>query len=188
MKRVLIFSAPSGSGKSTIIHRLLSEFPKLRFSVSATSRPRRGVEVDGVDYHFLSEEEFARRAQAGEFLEWEEVYTGTCYGTLRSEIERIWNSGDVAVFDVDVVGGVNLRRIFGDHEAVSVYIVPPSIDVLRERLVGRGTDSEQAIERRLSKAQQELMYAKEFDYQVINDQLEVAISQVRDIISSEFEN
>lgn len=184
MKKVIIFSAPSGSGKSTIIQSLLAEFPELRFSVSATSRAPRGVEVDGVDYHFLSVPEFAKRADRGEFIEWEEVYAGTCYGTLRSEIERIWACGSVAIFDVDVVGGVNLRRIFGDADAISIFIMPPSIDILRQRLIGRGTDTPEAIERRLAKAATELEYAPNFDYLIVNDNLNDAVSEIRTIIHS----
>ena len=147
MGKVIIFSAPSGSGKTTIVRHLLERYPQLEFSVSATSRAPRGQERDGVDYYFLSQEEFAKAVAENRFVEWEEVYKGTCYGTLRSEVERIWAKGHVIVFDVDVIGGINLKRIFGD-DACSVFIMPPSIEELRRRLVGRGTDAPEVIERR----------------------------------------
>ena len=132
--KVVIFSAPSGAGKSTIIGRLLEKFPRLEFSISCTSRPPRGKEVHGREYYFLSNDEFKARAGAGEFVEWEEVYPGTCYGTLRSEVDRIWEKGSVIVFDVDVKGGVNLKKTFG-ASALSVFIMPPSVEELRRRLV-----------------------------------------------------
>ena len=172
--KVVIFSAPSGAGKSTIIGRLLEKFPRLEFSISCTSRPPRGKEVHGREYYFLSNDEFKARAGAGEFVEWEEVYPGTCYGTLRSEVERIWAKGHVIVFDVDVIGGINLKRIFGD-DACSVFIMPPSIEELRRRLVGRGTDAPEVIERRVAKAEFELTKAPEFDHVVVNDCLEEAV-------------
>ena len=152
--KVVIFSAPSGAGKSTIIGRLLEKFPRLEFSISCTSRPPRGKEVHGREYYFLSNDEFKARAGAGEFVEWEEVYPGTCYGTLRSEVDRIWEKGSVIVFDVDVKGGVNLKKTFG-ASALSVFIMPPSVEELRRRLVGRGTDSAETIEKRVAKAEQE---------------------------------
>ena len=147
--KLIIFSAPSGSGKTTIVKRLLAVFPQFEFSVSATSRKPRGTERDGVDYFFLTQEEFARRVKAGDFVEWEEVYGGTCYGTLRSEMERIWAKGNVIVFDVDVMGGINLKRIFGAN-ACSIFIMPPSIEELRRRLEGRGTDSAETIDKRVA--------------------------------------
>jgi guanylate kinase len=134
--KVIIFSAPSGAGKSTIIGRLLRDFPQLEFSISATSRAPRGKEVHGCEYYFLDHDDFLKRAGNGEFVEWEEVYAGTCYGTLRSELERIWSNGHVIVFDVDVKGGVNLKKIFG-KQALSVFIMPPSVEVLHQRLVDR---------------------------------------------------
>ena len=140
MGKLVIFSAPSGSGKTTIVRELLQRFPRLEFSVSATSRAPRGKERNGVDYFFLSPEEFRQAVQEDKFVEWEEVYSGTCYGTLRSEMERIWQKGNVIVFDVDVIGGLNLKRIFSDR-ACAIFIMPPSIETLRERLVKRGTDS-----------------------------------------------
>lgn len=140
MGKVIIFSAPSGSGKTTIVRRLLARYPQLEFSISATSRAPRGEERDGTDYYFLPQEEFMRAVAENRFVEWEEVYEGTCYGTLRSEVERIWQQGHVIVFDVDVLGGINLKRIFGG-DACSVFIMPPSVEELRRRLEGRGTDA-----------------------------------------------
>ena len=183
MEKVLIFSAPSGSGKTTIVRELLKRFPQFEFSISATSRQPRGEERDGYDYYFMSNDEFRRLVAEDAFVEWEEGYSGTCYGTLRSEVERIWKQDHVILFDVDVVGGINLRRIFGD-KACSIFIMPPSIEELRNRLVGRATDSEEVIERRVAKADQEIGRATEFDHVVINDQLDVAISQTVEIIDN----
>ena len=178
--KVLIFSAPSGSGKSTIIGRLLERFPQLEFSISATSRAPRGTEADGREYYFLSNDDFKARAAAGEFVEWEEVYAGTCYGTLRSELKRIWDKGHVIVFDVEVKGGVNLKRIFG-AQALSVFVMPPSVDELQRRLEGRGTDSPETIARRVAKAEQELAFAPQFDRVVVNDCLATAVAEAERI-------
>lgn len=173
--KVLLFSAPSGSGKSTIINQLLEQFPQLEFSISATSRAPRGHEVDGREYYFLSNDDFKARVAADAFVEWEEVYAGTCYGTLRSELERIWEKGHVIVFDVDVQGGVNLKKIFGD-QACSIFIMPPSVEELKRRLEGRGTDTPETIAKRIAKAEQELTFADRFDHVVINDSLATAIT------------
>ncbi len=173
MGKVIIFSAPSGSGKSTIVNYLLSLNLGLEFSISATSRAPRGAEKDGVEYYFLSTEEFERRIAADEFVEHEEVYKGCYYGTLRSEVERIWGKGHTIVFDVDVKGGLNLKKIFGS-QALTVFIQPPSIEELRRRLVGRGTDSPEKIEQRIAKAGEELTYASQFDTIVVNDDLATA--------------
>lgn len=175
MGKVIIFSAPSGSGKTTIVRELLRRYPQLEFSISATSRAPRGEERNGVDYYFLSPEEFARAVSEGRFVEWQEVYKGTCYGTLRSEVERIWEKGHVIVFDVDVLGGINLKRVFG-RDACSIFIKAPSVEELRRRLVARGTDSPEAIERRVAKAEFELTKAPEFDHVVVNDHLEEAVA------------
>lgn len=183
MGKVLIFSAPSGSGKTTIVRHLLERYPTLEFSISATSRAPRGEERNGVDYYFMSNDDFAQRAAQDEFIEWEEVYAGTCYGTLRAEIERIWDRGNVVVFDVDVKGGVNLKRLFGE-QALSIFIMPPSIESLRERLVGRATDSPEQIERRVAKASHEIEFAPQFDQVIVNDDLSLAQTQARDIVSS----
>lgn len=179
--KAIVFSAPSGSGKTTIVKELLKEFSNLEFSISATSRAPRGVEKDGVDYYFMSSEEFATRVENGEFIEWEEVYSGTCYGTLRAEIRRIWDKGNIVVFDVDVVGGHNLKKKFGGA-ALTIFIMPPSVEALRERLIGRGTDSVEAIEKRVSKAVVEIENSKGFDAVVVNDVLEVAVAQTKSII------
>ena len=179
--KLIIFSAPSGSGKTTIVKRLLSTFPQFEFSISATSRQPRGEERDGVDYFFLTQEEFKQKVAEQAFVEWEEVYNGTCYGTLRSEMERIWAKGNVIIFDVDVLGGINLKRIFGQN-ACSIFIKAPSVEALRERLIGRGTDSMETIEKRVAKAEFELSKADEFDFTVVNDSLDEAVARTENII------
>ena len=183
MGKLVIFSAPSGSGKTTIVRELLKRFPRFEFSISATSRAPRVVEQHGVDYYFLSNDEFRARVERNEFVEWEEVYQGTCYGTLRSEMERIWSNGNIIIFDVDVLGGINLKRIFGD-DACSIFIMPPSVEELERRLRGRGTDSEEVILKRIGKAEFELSKAPEFDYTVVNDDLQEAIEQTASIIEN----
>lgn len=185
MGKVIIFSAPSGSGKTTIVRQLLARYPQLEFSISATSRSPRGEEQNGVDYHFLSQEKFMQAVAEDRFVEWEEVYSGTCYGTLRSEVERIWEKGHVIVFDVDVIGGINLKRIFGE-QARSIFIMPPSIEELRRRLVSRGTDAPEVIEKRIAKAEFELTKSTEFDQVVINDILDDAVGRTCDIINRFF--
>lgn len=182
MGKLIIFSAPSGSGKTTIVHRLMSLVEGLEFSVSATSRAPRGAEQDGKDYYFLSGEEFDKKIAEEAFVEWEEVYAGTKYGTLRSEMDRIWSKGNTILFDVDVKGGVRLKHIFGE-QALSIFIMPPSIEELRRRLVGRATDSADKIEQRIAKADEELGYAEQFDKVVVNDNLDEAVEQVRKIVA-----
>ena len=173
--KVLIVSAPSGSGKSTIVNFLMKEHPEFRlaFSVSATSRPPRGQEQDGVDYYFLSAEEFRRHIEADDFLEYEEVYEGRFYGTLKSQVEEKLAAGKNVVFDVDVKGGINIKKYYGEA-ALSVFIQPPSVEVLRERLIGRNTDEMGQIEQRLAKAEYEMSFASQFDRILVNDNLEVA--------------
>lgn len=171
--KLIIFSAPSGSGKSTIINYLLEQGLKLKFSISATSRAPRGEEKDGVEYYFLSPEDFRKRIAAGDFLEYEEVYTDKFYGTLKSEVERIFKEGNNVIFDVDVVGGCNIKKFYGNR-ALSVFIQPPSVEELRRRLVGRNTDSPEVIESRLAKAEYELGFAKQFDVVIVNDDLDKA--------------
>lgn len=170
---ILIFSAPSGSGKSTLVSYLLSQRGDLEFSVSCTTRPPRGKEQDGREYYFISNEEFERLIREDAFVEYENVYAGTSYGTLKSEIQRIERKGRHAVFDVDVMGGMNLKRIFGDR-ALSVFVAPPSIDELRRRLVARATDAPEKIEERIQKAEEELRQQKNFDIVIVNDNLEKA--------------
>lgn len=179
--KLIIFSAPSGSGKSTIINFLLQQNLRLRFSISATSRAPRGTEKDGVEYYFLSPEEFRTRIAAGEFLEYEEVYTDKFYGTLKTEVERILNEGDHVIFDVDVVGGCNIKNYYADR-ALSVFIRPPGIDELRKRLEGRGTDSPEVIESRIAKAEYELSFEPRFDVVIINDELEKAQAEALAVI------
>lgn len=182
--KLIIICAPSGSGKSTIIGRIIGdEKLRLAFSVSATTRPRRGSEVDGVDYYYLSEEEFKRRIRAEEFAEYQEVYPGRFYGTLKSEIARINAEGKNVVLDIDVLGGMNVKKIYGDH-ALSIFIAPPSVQVLRERLTKRGTDSAEDIERRIAKAEFELGYKEQCDHVVVNDDLEVAVQEVHHLVDS----
>ncbi len=158
-------------------------FPNLEFSISATSRAPRGAERNGVEYHFLSQEEFKLAAEQDKFIEWEEVYAGTCYGTLRSEVQRIWDSGNVVIFDVDVVGGINIKKIFGD-DACSIFIMPPSVEELRHRLEGRGTDSAEAIDKRVAKAQSEIDKSNGFDHIILNDILEDAVAQTKETLEN----
>ena len=181
--KLIIFSAPSGSGKSTIINYLLQQSLRLRFSISATSRAPRGAEKNGVEYYFLTPAEFKARIAKGDFLAYEEVYTDKFYGTLKSEVERILNEGDNVIFDVDVVGGCNIKRYYGDR-ALSVFIQPPSIEELRKRLVGRGTDTPEVIESRIAKAEYELSFADKFDTVVINDDLETAKAKALQVIQA----
>ena len=183
MGKLIIFSAPSGSGKTTIVRRLMGVVDGLEFSVSATSREPRGVEQNGRDYYFLTNQEFDRKVAEDAFVEWEEVYAGTKYGTLRSELERIWAEGHTILFDVDVKGGVRLKSIFG-ADALSIFVMPPSIEELRNRLVGRATDSPEKIEQRIAKAGEELSYAEQFDLVIVNDDLEEAVGKVQDAVES----
>lgn len=181
MGHLVIFSAPSGAGKSTIVNYLLSQNLNLQFSISATSRLPRGTERHGVEYYFHTPEEFRNKIANEEFLEYEEVYKDKFYGTLKSEIERIVNSGGNVIFDVDVVGGCNIKKYYGE-EALSVFILPPSIDVLRDRLVSRGTDAPDVIESRIAKAEYEMTFAPQFDVIIKNDDLEIAKSEALKIV------
>lgn len=181
MNKVIIFSAPSGSGKSTIVNHILGLYPELEFSVSATSRAPRGREQDGREYYFFTADRFKEMIEEGKFVEYEEVYPGSFYGTLKSEVERIWQKGHVIIFDVDVKGGVNLKRIFGD-KALSVFISAPSVEVLRDRLEKRATDSPEAIAGRVAKAAEEMTYAGQFDYVLVNDNLEKAYAEADRVI------
>ncbi|MBR1705424.1 MAG: guanylate kinase [Bacteroidales bacterium] len=174
--KVLIFSAPSGSGKSTVVGHILGLHPEIEFSISATSRPPRGEEQDGVEYYFLTVEDFKERIAADAFVEYEQVYEGRFYGTLKSEVQRIWEKGHVIVFDVDVKGGVNLKKYFGD-QALSVFIQAPSVEELRRRLESRGTDTPEAIAERVAKAEEEMAYAPLFDRILVNDDLAAAFAE-----------
>ena len=179
--KCIIFSAPSGAGKTTIVHRLLNEINSLEFSVSACSRLARPNEKNGEDYYFLGVEEFRKKINEQAFVEWEEVYPNNFYGTLKSEIERIWSHNKVVVFDVDVVGGLNLKHFFGSN-ALAVFVQPPSVEVLEERLRSRKTESEEKIHMRISKATFEINRAKEFDYILVNNNLDVAVEEIKERI------
>lgn len=181
--KAIIFSAPSGAGKTTLVRHLLEiESLALSFSISATSRSIRGGEVDGKDYYFLTDKEFEENIQLGAFLEWEEVYAGTKYGTLISEVERIWKSGKTVIFDVDVVGGLRLKSIFQDS-ALCVFVQPPSVDALHQRLVARSTESEEKIQQRVAKAEKEMAFANQFDAIVVNTDLDIAKEEAVILVS-----
>lgn len=181
--KIIILSAPSGTGKSTIISHIIGD-PRLRlgFSISATSRAPRGEEQHGREYYFITDEEFKERAARGEFVEWEEVYPGTCYGTLRSEVERVTSGGHNLIMDIDVKGGINVKRCYGD-DALSIFILPPSLEALEQRLRGRGTDAEDRILKRLAKAEYELSFADRYDCRVVNDDIERASAEVASLIA-----
>lgn len=181
--KVIIFSAPSGAGKSTVVQHLLTKYNCLEFSVSATSRKPRGEERDGKEYFFLTPEEFKQRIDKGEFVEYEEVYAGFYYGTLKSEVERIWEKGNTIVFDIDVKGGVNLKKLYGDN-ALAIFVCPPSVEVLRQRLIGRGTDSPEAIEKRVAKAEYEMTFADNFDKILVNNDLEKCLKEAESTIDN----
>jgi len=179
----IIFSAPSGAGKTTLVHHILNRFPEhTAFSVSATSRPRRINEEDGVDYYFISEEEFRKGIEEDKFLEWEEVYPGLFYGSLWSEVKKIWGAGKAAVFDIDVEGGLNLKDKMGKN-ALAIFVMPPSIKILEERLKRRNTDSPQSIARRIAKAEQELKTAALFDVGILNENLEQAKKEAEKLVA-----
>jgi guanylate kinase len=174
--KLIIFSAPSGAGKTTIVSHLLRKNLNMGFSVSATSRKPRGIEVDGKDYYFLSVDEFKSKIDNDEFLEWQEVYPGCFYGTLKSEVERLCKKGQNILFDVDVVGGCNIKKFYGE-KALAVFVQPPSIAELEKRLIARSTDSEEVIARRVSKAAKELEYGPQFDIVIVNDNLDMALKE-----------
>lgn len=181
--KIIILVAPSGGGKSTMAKRLLDDFDNLRFSVSATTRPPRKGEKNGVDYHFLSRKEFDRRAAEGAFLEWEEFYNGQRYGTLRSDVENHLNNGYFILLDIEVLGALNVKKIYGD-DALAIFIQPPSIDVLKERLMKRGTEDNRTIETRIDRAKKEMAYANQFDQVIINDDLETAYSRIKELVTN----
>ncbi len=181
MEKMIVVSAPSGSGKSTLINYLMTQFSNLEFSISATSRSPRGEEKNGVEYYFLTPEEFRKKIEGGEFLEYEEVYKDKFYGTLKSEVSRINGKGNVVIFDVDVVGGCNIKKMYGDN-ALSVFIMPPSVNALKERLLKRATDSLEVINDRVEKASQEMTFAPRFDRIVVNDDLESTKGLMKKIV------
>jgi guanylate kinase len=181
--KIIIITAPSGAGKTTIVHHLLSIIPELEFSISATTRQARGDEEDGKDYYFISLAEFTHRIAKKQFVEFEEVYTGTFYGTLRAEIERIWAKGKTVIFDIDVEGGLHLKRKY-DGQALAIFVQPPSLEVLIERLTGRGTDSEEKLKERFAKAEKELKYAPQFDIILKNYDLETACKEAQELVKN----
>lgn len=181
--KLIIFSAPSGAGKTTVVKHLLKQDFGLEFSISATSRQPRHTETDGKDYYFLSQDEFQQKIDNGEFLEWEEVYAGTRYGTLKEEVERIRNKGRHVIFDVDVVGGINIKKYYGE-EALAVFIQPPSIEELRNRLVGRSTDAPEVIEKRVQKAEYELSFASQFDVILVSEELPVTLGNAEKLVTN----
>ena len=181
MSKSIVISAPSGAGKTSIVNYLINEMTSLEFSVSACNRKKRKDEIDGKHYHFLETEDFKTKINSGLFLEWEEVYAGTYYGTLRSEVERIWAQGKVVVFDIDVVGALNLKKQFGDR-ALALFVQAPSVEILEQRLRGRGTDSEEKIQQRVAKATIEMARAPGFDKVVVNDDLDTAKAEALAIL------
>ena len=183
--KLIVFSAPSGAGKTTLVKYILKSFSEIQFSISATSRKARGEERDGKDYYFLSNQEFKARIKNDEFIEYEEVYGGNYYGTLKSEVDRIWKDKKIAIFDIDVVGGANIKGMFPD-ETLSIFVMPPSIEILRGRLIERGDVSKEEIDVRIKKAESELDYASKFDNIIINNDLEeskkIALTLIKEFI------
>ena len=180
--KLIVFSAPSGSGKTTIVHDLLKQTDlNLDFSISATSRAKRGAEIDGKDYYFISAEAFQKHIENDDFIEWEEVYTNNYYGTLKNEVERIWSLGKHVIFDIDVVGGLNIKNQFPD-QTLAIFVQPPSVEELRTRLQNRSTETEEKIQMRISKAEHELSFANQFDVIVVNNNLEEAIEEAETVI------
>ena len=179
--RLIIFSAPSGAGKTTIVQHLLKKIPQLEFSISATTRKPRGDEQNGKDYYFISKEEFLHRIAKKQFVEFEEVYSGTFYGTLRTEIDRIWQNGKTVIFDIDVEGGLHLKRKY-EKQALAIFVQPPSLDVLIKRLTGRGTDTIEKLNERIKKAEKELNYAPQFDIILKNHDLQTACGEAEELV------
>jgi len=180
--KLIIISAPSGAGKTTIVNQLLNNNKKLEFSISACSRPKRDKEIQGKDYYFLGVEEFKNKISRNEFVEWEEVYPNQFYGTLKSEIQRIWEKGNAVIFDVDVIGGLNLKKQFG-KKALSIFIMPPSIEELEKRLKKRSSENDVSLNERLSKAKYELTFADKFDEIILNEDLKIAVNLTDKIVN-----
>jgi guanylate kinase len=187
--KAIIVSAPSGAGKTTIVKQLLSVFPGLEFSISACSRPKREKETEGKDYYFITADQFRDKISNNEFIEWQEVYPGSYYGTLESEMDRIWSEGKTPIFDVDVFGGINLKKYFGDT-ALAIFIQPPSLQELETRLRHRGTENEENLQTRLNKVERELTYSGQFDRIIVNDEISTASSKATELITSflDFDN
>ncbi len=186
--KLFVFSAPSGSGKTTIVHHLLAQKElNLDFSISATSRPKRGKEIEGKDYHFISLEQFEEHIKKDNFVEWEEVYHNNFYGTLKSEIERIWNLGKHVIFDIDVVGGLRIKEKF-PHRTLAIFVQPPSIEEMEKRLRNRQTDTEEKIQERVAKAERELKFAKDFDVVLVNDDLETTQKEAEILVADFIKN
>ncbi|WP_295841295.1 guanylate kinase [uncultured Apibacter sp.] len=181
--KLIIFSAPSGAGKTTIVKYLLTIFPEIAFSISCTTRPKREFEVNGKDYYFLTEKEFKEKIKNNEFIEYEEVYEGRFYGTLHSEIERLWNQGKHVIFDIDVKGGLNLKKQFKER-ALAIFIAPPSLKDLEERLKNRNTENSDSLLARIQKADEEISFAKDFDVVIINDNLEKAQNKAKTLVKN----
>lgn len=182
--KALIFSAPSGSGKTTIVHHLLNTFPNLGFSISASTRDKRGrTEENGKDYYFLKPEDFKKKIDNDEFIEWEEVYEGNYYGTLKSEIQRIWDSGNHVIFDVDVKGGINLKKYFG-NDALAIFVKVPDMEVLQQRLLDRNTETDNSLSRRLYKAKFEMSFESEFDVTLVNNRLEDSLKEAERLVGN----
>jgi guanylate kinase len=179
--KLIIFSAPSGSGKTTLVHRILKSRDDIEFSISACSRPKRANETDGVDYYFMTAEEFCKRIDNNEFLEWQEVYKNSYYGTLISEVERIFAKGKHVIFDVDVVGGLNIKK-YGKENALAIFVMPPSIEALEERLKNRSSETTETLKKRMEKANYELTFAQKFDTVIINDDLEKAVAEAKSVV------
>jgi len=179
--KLIVISAPSGAGKTSIVHFLLGKTDALSFSVSACSRARRDNETDGIDYHFLTVDEFQKEIKKDSFLEWEEVYKNQYYGTLKLEVERIWKEGKTVIFDVDVVGGLNIKKQY-QKECLSIFIMPPSLAVLEERLQKRGSESKESLQKRVAKAKEEIAKRMEFDQVILNDDFEVACMETMEVI------
>ena len=183
MGKLIVISAPSGAGKTSIVHHLLKNRNDLSFSVSACSREKRANEIDGKDYYFLGIEGFKQKIKEAAFLEWEQVYENQYYGTLKSEIERIWSEGKTVIFDVDVVGGLNIKKQY-PKKCLSLFIMPPSLEVLAERLIGRGSESDESLQKRLDKAEEEIAQNQQFDRVILNDDFEIVCEETQQVITN----